>query len=91
MGIASRTGLGGKSRHIAVQFLWIQECIKSKTVKLGKVSTDSNIADAITKYLEKESFDKFVSAMGYYFVSGRAEESRKLNVLQAKAYVRGGV
>ena len=91
MGIASRTGLGGKSRHISVQFLWIQDCIKSDKVKLCKVNTSNNVADAMTKYLDKENFDKFVSEMGYYFINGRAEESRRLNVLKAEASVRGGV
>ena len=28
IGIANRVGLGGRSRHLRVQYLWIQECIE---------------------------------------------------------------
>ena len=34
IGIAHRDGLGGRCRHIKVQFLWIQEAIKSKELSL---------------------------------------------------------
>ena len=78
MGMAHRAGLGGKSRHIDVQFLWIQDCIKSKEVKLAKVHTDDNLADVLTKYLGKESFEKHLKAMGYTWREGRASEGRNV-------------
>ena len=90
MGIASRTGLGGKSRHINVQYLWIQNCIKSETISLHKVGTECNIADAMTKHLGREAHEKFITAMGYFFIGGRAEESRKINGLKLKQEAEEG-
>ena len=84
MGIAHRVGLGGKSRHIEVQFLWIQDCIKSKEVSLAKVHTDANIADCLTKYLCKESFEKHLATMGYTFREGRASEGRSVQFVGAR-------
>ena len=78
MGMAHRAGLGGKSRHIDVQYLWIQDCVKSKEVSLAKVHTDENIADVLTKYLGKESFEKHLESMGYTWLEGRASEGRSV-------------
>ena len=91
MGIAARTGLGGKSRHLNVQYLWIQDCLKSEIVSMHKVGTKNNIADAMTKHLAREDHDKFVTAMGYYFAGGRAGESRRISALKLEACGRGGV
>ena len=49
-GIASRTGLG-KTRHIAVHYLWVQECVRLGKFKLFKVRGDDNPADLLTKHL----------------------------------------
>jgi len=46
--IASRTGLG-KLRHLAIKFLWLQECVRRGKVVLSKVRGDVNPADVLTK------------------------------------------
>jgi len=46
--IASRTGLG-KLRHLEIQFLWLQECVRRGKVVLSKVRGDINPADVLTK------------------------------------------
>ena len=78
IGIVNRIGLGGKSRHLNVQYLWIQECIQRKEVTLKKVGTDQNHSDVLTKFLGREPHDRHVTAMGYEFREGRAKEGNKL-------------
>ena len=50
IGIARRKGLG-KSRHLDVTDLWIQDRIKSKAIHLSKVAGAENVADILTKYV----------------------------------------
>ena len=50
-GMCSRTGVG-KTRHIQVRWLWIQEAIRDKIVRLGKVRGTDNEADMGTKDLD---------------------------------------
>ena len=44
IGIAHRDGLGGRCRHIKVQYLWIQSKIKDGDLKLQKVLATNNVA-----------------------------------------------
>jgi hypothetical protein len=60
IGIAYRRGLGGKSRHVRVQYLWIQSAINEKEIDINKVNTLGNLADVLTKFLNVESFNKHV-------------------------------
>ena len=46
--ISSRIGLG-KLRHMEVKFLWIQEVVRTKRIRMKKVRGDSNPADILTK------------------------------------------
>ena len=75
IGIASRSGLGGKARHIQVQYLWIQEKIKSGELDMKKVDTKKNVADLLTKALGTELFEAHVKSMGFIFMDGRAGEA----------------
>ena len=47
-GIAQRVGLG-KTRHVAVHLLWIQQHMRNKTFELHKVKGTMNPADLFTK------------------------------------------
>ena len=51
--IASREGLG-RTRHIQVQYLWIQQEVNSGKMKVEKVGTHDNVADLLTKHLSCE-------------------------------------
>ena len=44
IGMCSRTGVG-KTRHIQVRWLWIQDAIRDKVVRLRKVKGTDNEAD----------------------------------------------
>ena len=48
VGIACRIGVG-KIRHIEVNQLWLQEKVYEGKIKLEKIRTEDNIADALTK------------------------------------------
>ena len=50
LAISQRMGLG-KLRHINVQWLWIQERVKSRDLKVHKVIGTQNPADLFTKHL----------------------------------------
>ena len=51
--ISNRRGLG-KVRHIEVCQLWLQDKVRRGDVKVVKVGTHKNIADALTKYVSQD-------------------------------------
>ena len=69
-GICGRQG-SGKLRHMAVSFLWLQDVVKEKRLRLVKVDGSDNPADAMTKYLAKRELDKCTELMGFSFIEGR--------------------
>jgi len=71
-GIASRTGLG-KTRHIAVHLLWIQERIRKGEFELVKCKGTENPADLMTKHLAQESSHKCLKRWSAEFRTGRSE------------------
>jgi len=56
---AKRRGLG-KQRHIDTRYLWLQERVALKHLKVLCVRTDENPADLFTKCLSRTVMDKFV-------------------------------
>ena len=54
IGIAHRQGLG-KTRHIEVQYLWIQHEVKEGKLNVKKVGTNNNPADLLTKATSQHS------------------------------------
>ena len=67
IGIAYRSGLGGKTRHVRVQYLWIQGSLQRKDLELEKVGTADNPADVLTKFVPSELMSRHVRWMGYEF------------------------
>jgi hypothetical protein len=49
--ISSKSGVG-KTRHIALRWLWVQDAVRSKQIKLTKIDGLTNVADMGTKPLE---------------------------------------
>ena len=62
IGIASRQGLG-RTRHIQVQHLWMQEKIANQEISVQKIDGKHNISDILTKHLRREEIDKIMKAM----------------------------
>ena len=67
LGIAYRSGLGGKTRHVKVQYLWIQGAVARKDLRVKKVGTSENPADMLTKFLAAEPMSRHLAAAGYEF------------------------
>ena len=70
-GIASRTGLG-RTRHIAVHLLWVQERIRNKDFELLKCKGTENPADLMTKHLDQTAVEKYAAQWGLLVRSGRS-------------------
>ncbi len=75
--IVRRSGLG-RTKHVSVQWLWVQQIAKQEAIKYDKVGGWDNPADAMTKHLPKTSLDKHIAFMNYVFMAGRATSAPKV-------------
>ena len=71
-GIANRVGLG-KTRHIAVHLLWIQQHLRDHVFELVKVAGTENPADVFTKYVSAEWNQWCMETWNGKFLEGRSE------------------
>ena len=62
LGMCSRTGVG-KTRHIQVRRLWIQDAIRDKVVRLRKVRGTDNEADMGTKDLDGPTHQRLLQKL----------------------------
>ena len=69
--IASRQGLG-KTRHIAVHYLWVQQRVKNGDLAVDKCWGGENPADLLTKYLNRATMGKSMEIFGLKVCEGRA-------------------
>ena len=74
IGITQRRGIG-KTRHIDVGLLWIQQNAKNGEVDISKVDGKLNPADMFTKAVPAEVAWRHMGAMGFESREGRAEEA----------------
>ena len=77
MGIIQRQGLG-KVRHIDCSYLYLQEINAQKKLTLEKVAGTNNVADLLTKGLDKDSISKYLSFTRARFEKGRSEIAPKV-------------
>ena len=77
-GIASRQGLG-KTRHIEVSVLWVQQKVKEKTIKITKIPGRSNLADLMTKHLGKDDMERIMEKLSFAFETGRRKLAPELD------------
>ena len=70
IGIVRRRGLG-RIRHLAVTDLWLQQKVRDGGFSVHKIAGADNMADIMTKYVNRETLNKHLAAMGC-----RAEEGR---------------
>ena len=70
-GIASKRGLG-KTRHVAVHFLWVQERVRSGDLTVSKVWGGDNPADLLTKYLTRDKMDRCMVTFNLEYMDGRS-------------------
>ena len=74
LGIIHRKGLG-KTRHIQIGLLWIQQVSAEKRLTFGKVFGKLNPADLFTKYLDNSTIEQHVARLNYMFTEGRASDA----------------
>ena len=67
-----RSGLG-KLRHMSTNQLWVQEKVRSGEVEIHKVTTRENIADTLTKYVNRDSIGKHMRGTASRLEEGRHE------------------
>ena len=75
--VASRRG-AGKIRHLGTRDLWIQERVARGDIMIEKVRGEDNVADGLTKHVDKQKMDQFMSECGFEKRSGRQELSPAL-------------
>ena len=71
--IASRIGMG-KTRHMKVKFLWLQEAVKEKRVEVRKVAGTLNPADVLTKPRSYRESVEVLESVGVRVRSRRDDE-----------------
>ena len=69
-------------RHIDVAQLWIQEKVANGTITVVKVSTHYNLADILTKHVDRRTLDKQLVNMGFMRANGRHEIMPSLNAVR---------
>ena len=72
IGITRRRGLG-KIRHLATADLWVQDRVRAGDFRLEKVPGADNVADILTKYVDRATLQKHLHAMGLRREEGRPE------------------
>ena len=63
MALASRLGLG-RTRHLEVRFLWVQEAVRRGRLRIKKVLGKTNPADAMTKPMSRSDMMKVLEPVG---------------------------
>ena len=72
-GIVHRRGMG-RIRHIEVAQLWLQSCVADGKVRVHKIPTRENLADALTKPSKSADLEKHMTATGQRIAAGRHEK-----------------
>ena len=70
--ITSRKG-AGRVRHIEVRELWVQEKVNRGELMITKVKGEDNVADGLTKHVDRAKMEKYMAECGIRFVKGRHE------------------
>ena len=76
-GIAMRSGLG-QVRHIETNQLWVQEKMSTKELVIEKVGGKQNIADALTKPVDKKELELDVTGINLEVRHGRHGEAPQM-------------
>ena len=78
MRISFREGLG-RTRHLDVQYLWIQEEVAEGRLKVDKVGTTENPADILTKAVGRDVMLKHLQALDIELSNTRAVKAPELD------------
>ena len=70
MGISKRRGLG-KTRHIELNQLWLQEKVNNIEIEMRKMKGEDDVADALTERLDQRDIIKHLQAVGQRIREGK--------------------
>ena len=79
--IIQRQGLG-KLRHVATQFLWVQDKVRNNAFDIAKVPGQQNPADILTKNVPNDLIKKHCEALGVLISRGRARIAPQLSSVE---------
>ena len=82
LGIAHRQGLG-KTRHIEVQYLWIQDNVHRNSIAVTKIGTKDNPADMVAKGVKREVFEEHLRFVNGHVFQTRAKSALTINSIGA--------
>ncbi|CAK0821586.1 unnamed protein product [Prorocentrum cordatum] len=74
---AHRQGLD-KQKHVMTKFLWIQEKVLNRLLKMIPVGARVNVADLLTKWFSHATASRHLKAMGFVFRTVWSNLHRKL-------------
>ena len=69
-GLIEKKGLG-RAKHIATQYLWIQDVVAKKLLSIGKIGTLKNRSDMMTKVLTEVRMQELLRLMHCEFRDGK--------------------
>ena len=75
--ITARKG-AGRVRHIEVRELWVQDQVAKGELKIVTVNGEDNVADGLTKHVDKQKMEQYMKVCGMARASGRHERSPQL-------------
>ncbi len=84
LSIVNRQGLG-KLRHISVQYLWIQDRVRSGDVRVAKIPGVENPADLFTKHLPADQMEYHMASLGMATETDRAATAPALMTARTSA------
>ena len=87
IGIVHRRGLG-KTRHIEVQYLWVQDNVNRKTMAVEKVGTKENPADMLTKGLKRETIEEHMRFTGGQVHQGKSKTALSIHAISRNKMMR---
>ena len=62
--MATRYGLGKKTKHIELRYLYMQELVNSGALRISKIGTKANQSDLLTKHLSGETTALHTATLG---------------------------
>ena len=77
LSIAKRQG-AGKTRHINVRTLWLQEKAVQEILEYQKIRGEDNPADGLTKHVRQELIEKYLHIESLIIKKDRADASLEL-------------
>ena len=69
----SLTRGAGIVRHVEVRELWVQERVRRGELSIIKVRGEENVADGLTKHVERHKVEQYMKDFGFVLRDGRHE------------------